>query len=561
MYPRLPLPLRTPVCACLCLVVQLMVCSRAPSQAIDQFDMKKGLTVNGSIGTSAIAYAASGIQARRDPLDFYVNGNLNLGLFGYSLPFSFSYSNRATNYTQPFNSFRFNPSYKCVKAWFGTASMNFSDYTLAGHQFSGIGVEANPGNWEFAAMYGRLKKAVEPDSLRGEPSYKRTGYAFKAGYNSRSFSVKLTLFSGRDHERSIAYMPYEAQIVPLRNTAAGLALRKSFLKHFFADVEYSFSIISQIPTTLVYADTLDRQSDKASKYYDAMNFGLQLRYERVAPDYQSLGAYHITNDMQHISIVPSLRLAGGRLTLNGRLGLQNDNLNAAKASETRRMVSALNLAFAPSERWNITAAYSDFNTYTRHRIQPDPYIRDELDSLNFYQISRSFTGSAGYAFGGKENRQNLMLSLSYQQSGERRNEESTGSSGIYTGSLVYSCNIASKKIVLSGGLNGNSSQMSGVRSLFVGPSANLSKSWLKNQLRAAWGLTYSYNKSESETFLSLSSTMNNRWSLIFAPASQDEKKGKHNASLNLNYMQCFAASVQRSNYGELTTTLTYSYSF
>ena len=40
-------------------------------------------------------------------------------------------------------------------------SMNFSQYTLANHIFTGAGVELTPKNFKFSAMYGQLKKAVE----------------------------------------------------------------------------------------------------------------------------------------------------------------------------------------------------------------------------------------------------------------------------------------------------------------------------------------------------------------------------------------------------------------
>ncbi|HEU5293073.1 MAG TPA: hypothetical protein VFU05_20650 [Cyclobacteriaceae bacterium] len=55
--------------------------------------------------------------------------------------------------------------------------MTFSPYTLSGHLFKGVGVDLAPGEkFKFSAMYGRLLKAVEPDSLNENasiPSFKR----------------------------------------------------------------------------------------------------------------------------------------------------------------------------------------------------------------------------------------------------------------------------------------------------------------------------------------------------------------------------------------------------
>ena len=59
--------------------------------------------------------------------------------------------------------------------------MSFSPYTLSGHEFLGGGVELTPDKipFKFSAMYGRLQKATEPDTLSGDPSYKRMGGGFK----------------------------------------------------------------------------------------------------------------------------------------------------------------------------------------------------------------------------------------------------------------------------------------------------------------------------------------------------------------------------------------------
>src|SRR5687768_8228567 len=87
------------------------------AQAFDQLGVKKGVSMNGSINASTTAYKANGIESRRDPLAWYLNGNINMNLFGYDMPFSFSYSNQGKNYSQPFNQFRFAPAYKWARAY------------------------------------------------------------------------------------------------------------------------------------------------------------------------------------------------------------------------------------------------------------------------------------------------------------------------------------------------------------------------------------------------------------------------------------------------------------
>ena len=119
------------------------------------------------------------------PYAFYLNGSLNINLWGISMPFSFSLSNTQKSYTQPFNRFKLDPSYKWVHLLIGTNTLEMSKYTLSDHDFCGVGVELTPDKWNISAMYGRLNKAVEYDPLVANyqtVAFKRMGYAAKVGY-------------------------------------------------------------------------------------------------------------------------------------------------------------------------------------------------------------------------------------------------------------------------------------------------------------------------------------------------------------------------------------------
>lgn len=125
---------------------------------------------------------------RRDPYSYFLSGNLNFDLYGWSVPLSFTYSNQNLGYQQPFNQYGIHPTYKWATLHLGYSSMNFSPYTLSGHVFKGIGVELRPeGKFSYSAMYGRLQRAVELDTLidlsdtqqSAQPAFRRMGYGFK----------------------------------------------------------------------------------------------------------------------------------------------------------------------------------------------------------------------------------------------------------------------------------------------------------------------------------------------------------------------------------------------
>ena len=562
--------------AVVCLPIFLLLFSLdTKAQALDQFDSKKGLTLGGSLGFNSIAYTATGIDNRRDPFTMYLTGNLNVGLFGYSFPFTFQYTNRSTRFAQPFNGFQFAPSYKWAKLYLGTTSMNFSSYTLAGHQFSGVGVELTPGKWDIAAMYGKLRRAIEADYNNpgmGEPSYKRTGYGAKLGYTDDWGSVSVSLFAAADDEASILPPPPEAQLSPMRNISMGIMARKNFLKQLYVTAEYSLSMLNKQASTLFSSGTdatMELVKQATKQYFDAIAagvgyqnswMGLQLRYERIAPGYQTLGGYYFTNDMQNITIMPMLKLMDGKLNLSGNLGFQRDNLDGAKGTDTKRFVGSGNATYVPNEKWNFTGSYSNFNSYTRYRLQEDPTFQDELDSLNFYQISQSFNAGAGYNFGSKEQRQSVMLNLAYQLSSEEQKANpNLAGSDIYTGSLSYTFALTPKNLSASVSGNFTHSSSRDMNSLFVGPSVSLSKGWLKNVLRSSLGVSYSHNSASVGGVDNRSSSLSSRLSINFSPKTSD-KKGKHTAGINLALMDRFGnKSVQ--SFHEFTTTINYTYSF
>ena len=122
------------------------------AQSLDKIGTKDMMKVGGGINYSSIFYDANGIPDRRQPFTWFLNGNITASILDISLPFTFTFSNNQVAYTQPVNIQSFNPTYKWIKGYAGITSMNFSQYTLAGHVFSGGGVELSPKNFKFSAM-------------------------------------------------------------------------------------------------------------------------------------------------------------------------------------------------------------------------------------------------------------------------------------------------------------------------------------------------------------------------------------------------------------------------
>lgn len=563
----------------------LLYALKTNAQALDQFGVKKGVTINGSLNASTTLYGASGIESRRDPLAWYLNGNLNINLFGYSMPFTFSYSNQGTSYSQPFNQFRFAPSYKWARAYFGTTSMNFSNYTLAGHMFDGVGVELSPGKWRVSAMYGTLLKPVQFDVLHPEnysrAAFERKGYGLKTGYENDGNSYSISVFKARDNINSLHFIPDDASITPQENIAVAFNIRQRFLQHFFTDIEYSVSALDR-DTRSGKLDSTEHSpsnllgkfltTDGSVRYFDAIQAGLgytgtsysiQVRYERVAPDYVTLGAYNVVNDMRNITLAPAVQLFNGKVNLSANAGWQVNNLDHTKSSDMKRWVASVNAGIVPNTHWAFSGGYSNFTNFTRNRPLIDPYFNNNLDTLDFYQVNNTYNGMVMFRTGTKERQHMISLNSSYQYASDRSTESTPDLSRFFTSALSYTYNIEPKAVSVSGGINYYQNNVTTLNTSFIGPSVNFTKQYFEKTFRTGITATYNVTKSESLGNTTIGSLFNTGLNLNYAPKPrqrEEKNKSAHNIGANITYLIRSAGGSQ-PGYNEITSTVNYTYSF
>ncbi len=572
------------------------------SQALDQLGVKKGVTMSGSINATTTAYTASGIESRRDPLAWYLNGNININLFGYDMPFSFNYSNQGRNYSQPFNQFRFAPSYKWARAYFGTTSMQFSNYTLAGHMFDGVGLELSPGKWRISAMYGTLLKAVPYDVLNPESysraAFERKGEGIKLGYEDNGNVYSISMFHAKDNAASIPFIPDDATLTPRENLAVAFNVRQTLIGRVFVDMEYSVSALNRdvraekdnFDSTRGTSNLLGKllSPTSSTRYFDAIQAGLgytgsfytvQLRYERVAPDYVTLGAYNVVNDMRNITVAPTVQLLGGKLNLSANAGMQVNNLDDSKTSDTKRWVANINAGFTPTDHWAFNGGYSNFSNYTRIRPLIDPYFNNPLDTLDFYQVNNTYNGMIMYRTGTKERQHAITLNTSYQYASDKSTAADAveNLSRFFTSNFSYSYNLQPQSLAMTGSVNYYKNTAAGLNTTFMGPGVSVNKQYFDKTLRTGVTATYNVTKATIETAglnsSSTSSMFNTGLSVNYSPKprqSENTADGKqvklfpnrhaHNIGATINWLVRGAAASQ-PGYNELTTTINYTYSF
>lgn len=298
---------------------------------------------------------------------------------------------------------------------------------------------------------------------------------------------------------------------------------------------------------------------KTSFDYQQDAYTINVAYERIDPEYRTLGAYYFNNDLENITVNGTAGILQGKMNVAVSTGTQRDNLDKSKISTMRRMVGSININYTPSQRLNLSGSYSSFQTYTNIRSQfidinqLTPY--DNLDTLNFTQISRNATLTGMYALGSNDKRkQNLSVNLTYQNASDRQGEvpQNTGMQ-FYNMNTAYSVNLVPQNMVASASFNATVNDGSGFNTKTLGPTASLTKSFFEKKLRST--LSSSYNNTYSNE-VNINTITNVRLSSILSI------RKKHN--INLSAVAVDRESKVEGNnrsFTEFTGTLGYSYAF
>jgi len=549
----------------------ITIATNSVSQNIESFGKADPLKISGGFNATGIGYAASGITARRDPFNYFLAGNINFAIYGWSVPLSFSYSNQNTSFRQPFNQFSIAPTYKWAKAYLGYHNLTYSSYSLAGHVFSGAAIELTPNKWRFQAMYGRLNQAVEEDTIRNTlPSFRRMGFAMKVGYGDSNNSLDVVIFQAKDEIGSLNQIPVKSQIYPAENLVLSM-LGKKRLGKFFVQAELASSAITRdvrvekinmdSPTIFSYVGGLftPRASSeyfnaiKSSVGYMGSSYNVQVNYERVDPGYQTFGAYFFNNDIENITVSTSVRLLKEKLDLSANVGQQRNNLKETQINAVSRAISAFNFNYTPNQIWNVNGSYSNFTTFTRVRPRVDPFFRNDLDTLNFYQLNQNASGGVSYNFGSKENKKGFFFNGSWQDANENAQGSAPGNnSSFYTGNLAFRSTRTASNTSYTGSFNYNKGAIGGVSTLSWGPNLSVTKAMWEKKLRAT--LTTTYNQM-LQNDVPQSRVLNIRLNGSYIIQK------KHIFSLNLVSLRKFAVDERSVDFNEYTATVNYGYSF
>ncbi|MBN2612960.1 MAG: hypothetical protein JXB00_15500 [Bacteroidales bacterium] len=488
--------------------------SKSLSQDLANLPNQKPFIINGSLNAKLQFYDSDRPNPGRNPFVWYLQGSPVVTLYGIVLPFSFRLSEQQRDFRQPFNQFGVSPYYKWIKVHLGYRSLNWSTYALAGHSISGAGVELTPGKFRVGLISGRLLKPVKyidnPEAVSIQtPAYRRTGTAFTLGYGDEKNNVNLVILKAKDDSTSTGEVPLKYQLTPDENLVISFVSKQVIAEKFLFELEVAQSIYTKDMRTELsdssdgflvktlsslienHQSTSSNNAFQTAFGYQSDIFNLMLKYQRIEPDFKSMGAYYFLTDLRNITIEPSVKLFKKKLTLGGSFGTQVDNLKNDKNLRTRRNISSVKMNFVPVPQYNLNAFYSNYGLAQESGL----LSIDTLRNTEVAQATNQFGITQSLNLTGEKLAHNLMLNFNYQKLNDR-NENTSQFSEFTTNifSAGYFLNYLPWNLNASVSLLSTKFIQDTLETVVLGPSLGIGKSFLKNKLNA--GINYSSMKNE-----------------------------------------------------------------
>jgi hypothetical protein len=395
----------------------------AMAQDISQIAKSDPLIISGAVGTNNTYYHSSMGNGYASPLTNTVWASLNVSAYGFSMPFSFYYSNSNTSFSYPHFSFNLSPRYKNWTGHIGRSSMPFSSYVM-NISFNGIGLEYRDSKFRIGAFYGQLRNAINdnpenPDAR--QPQYRRIGWGFYAGYGTTRHSLDIYLLRAYDRPGSIDEY-WRNYISPQENIVVGLRGRTSPTKWLSFSANAAVSAFTSDTNAPKLGEGQWEQWDKvfearytslarfagdASMNINLSNFNASLFYRMVQPDYTSMGTYYMSNNYQGAGISINTNLFK-KISLSGTFSAQEDNMSRKQLYTTRGFVYNVNMSTSIAKNLYLSMGYNGYlqnqsdgriavNDTTRiHRIMHSIYVTPSL-SLPGDHIDHMISLSGSYS--------------------------------------------------------------------------------------------------------------------------------------------------------------------
>jgi hypothetical protein len=511
---------------CLFVLFALWATPSVIAQNLDNLKGQKPLRVSSGFALNSSFYTAEGIENRRAPFAWTLTGSPTLTVYGMSIPFSFSVSNQHRSFQQPFNRIGITPQYKWVKLHAGYSSARFSQYTLAGRQFLGGGIELTPGKWRLGYVQGRFQKAVGFDSVAVAnpnqypsavpvPAFSRYGYAAKLGFGSSKSFIDLSYLKASDRETSIG-IPEKLRTTlrPAENAVIGVNTQVTLFKKltWAADIGVSaytrdiradsvvlpekFAFIGKF--MLPKNSTQVQTAGESSLGYRDKHVGLKVTYRRIDPDFKSMGAFFFQTDMEQWLIAPTVNLMKNKVQLTGSYGWQKNNISQTRSRTTTRTISSAALVLRGGKHFNFNANYSNFGVTMQPRANLNP--TNLVDTFRAVQVSQSISVAPSWNFRTQNRLQTFGMTMNYSLLDDLNPQSAyKASMKTWVSNAFYSLNFPQRKMGFNSSLIYQNSKNALTTIQNIGLNAGFQKSFAKDKLSTGVNTGFFRNSAGEQT--------------------------------------------------------------
>jgi len=515
------------------------------AQNISDIAKSDPLIITGAVGTQNTYHHTSSGMGYASPWSSMFYANLNVSLYGISMPFSISYSNSNWEYNYPHFTLSLTPQYKNWTGYIGQSTMDMSSYVM-NMGFNGVGVEYQTDRFRSGLFYGVLRKAINDDPadpLARTPQMKRVGWGFKIGYGSGRNYLDLYLLRAYDQPNSIdehwrkSLSPQENLVVGLRGGVAPL----SWLS-FTANAAISaFNTDRTAPKvdslqggglfTTRYS-SLARFAGDVNANISLAGINASLTYRLVQPDYTSLGTYYMSNNYHSLGITLSTMLMR-RIALSATFSGQADNLTKRQLYTTKGYVYGAYASTRLGNHFNLSASYNGFL-----QNQSDGTAQVTEDT-RVHRRTSSFTITPSYNTESETLGHTVSLSAAYTSNTDL-NKLSTGETDVKSLALGAAYDLGVKPWEVNFIFSLNHQQSRGYKTKYTSDIASV-------------GVTRSFLKEKN---LSLSANASLCYNEVERQSKSMSIGGNLSASYSLKKVHVFTAQASFNKYGDVNITKT-----
>jgi hypothetical protein len=252
-------------------------------------------------------------------------------------------------------------------------------------------------------------------------------------------------------------------IAPQENVVISAEGRKKLSDFLSLEGEYAFSVLTPdqqfsdrksfgLENLISPVMSLNASSKSSSAYNFGVDFSpvktwaLSLKYERVNPNFTSLGTLQFRNDFENISIGYRGKIAE-KIALQGRIGVERNNLDNEEIENRDRFIGSLQMNIPVNDRWQNGFSYSSFRQTTRLIDNSNPF--EPIDSIFLGSVNNQFGFNSSFVI---KPSQRLLFNFSHQRANSIVNDKITqATSKVNSVSVNY--HLSPKEGKINGGIS------------------------------------------------------------------------------------------------------------